>query len=185
MENFKLNENIGFYRKKLDLTQEELAQKLGVTNQTVSKWESAKSCPDISLIPKIADIFGISIDELFGREAKLPFKNNDSEYEFPWQDDETLRIFFARGRKILSKMDDINECVNVRFPLNCNETTRQYFKVEVYGNVGCGLNINGAINCGGSVGCGLNIKGDINCGGDVQCRKITGNVECQGNITYK
>ena len=100
MENFKLNENIGFYRKKLDLTQEELAQKLGVTNQTVSKWESAKSCPDISLIPKIADIFGISIDELFGREAKLPFKNNDSEYEFPWQDDETLRIFFARGRKI-------------------------------------------------------------------------------------
>lgn len=197
MENFKLNENIGFYRKKLDLTQEELAQKLGVTNQTVSKWESAKSCPDISLIPKIADIFGISIDELFGREAKLPFKNNDSEYEFPWQDDETLRIFFARGRKILSKMDDINECVNVRFPLNCNETTRQYFKVEVYGNVACDASINGDVVSSGDIECNqingdikeckgnISCKGDINCGGDVQCRKITGNVECQGNITYK
>lgn len=70
MDNLKLNDNICFYRKKQGLTQEELAQRLGVTNQSVSKWESAQCCPDISLIPKLADIFEISIDELFDNEPR-------------------------------------------------------------------------------------------------------------------
>ena len=55
------------YRKELGLTQEALAQKLGVTNQAVSKWESGQSCPDIALLPALADLFGITIDALFGR----------------------------------------------------------------------------------------------------------------------
>ena len=59
------SEIITKYRKELGLTQEGLALKLGVTNQAVSKWESGQSCPDISLLPKIADLFGITIDELF------------------------------------------------------------------------------------------------------------------------
>lgn len=57
MDNLKLYDTICFHRKKRGLTQEELAVKLGVTNQSVSKWESAQCCPDISLIPKLADIF--------------------------------------------------------------------------------------------------------------------------------
>ena len=56
-------------RRELGLTQEGLAQKLGVTNQAVSKWESGQSCPDIALLPALADLFGITIDALFGREA--------------------------------------------------------------------------------------------------------------------
>ena len=64
MDTLKLNETISFYRKKQGLTQEQLAQALGVTNQSVSKWESGQCCPDITLIPQLADIFGISIDEL-------------------------------------------------------------------------------------------------------------------------
>ena len=59
------------YRKELGLTQEALAQKLGVTNQAVSKWESGQSCPDIALLPRIADVFGITMDELFGRVAPV------------------------------------------------------------------------------------------------------------------
>ena len=70
MDNLKLNDNIWFYRKKQGLTQEELAQRLGATNQSVSKWESAQCCPDISLIPRLADIFEISIDELFDNEPR-------------------------------------------------------------------------------------------------------------------
>ena len=70
MDDLKLHDTICFYRKKKGLTQEQLAQKLGVTNQSVSKWESAQCCPDISLIPKLARIFDISIDELFGNETK-------------------------------------------------------------------------------------------------------------------
>ena len=49
-------------RKAMGLTQDALAQQLGVTNQAVSKWESDQSCPDILLLPQIADIFGITID---------------------------------------------------------------------------------------------------------------------------
>ena len=62
-----LGNRIGQYRRKLGLTQEALAKQLEVTNQAVSKWESDQCCPDISLLPKIADIFGITMDELFGR----------------------------------------------------------------------------------------------------------------------
>ncbi len=57
-------------RKRLGLTQEEFAEKLGVTAQAVSKWENDISCPDIMLLPQIAGIFGISIDELMGVEKQ-------------------------------------------------------------------------------------------------------------------
>ena len=65
----KLNENIAFFRKKRGITQEELANALGVTNQAVSKWESGKCAPDIQLLPDIAEYFNISIDELFGHSV--------------------------------------------------------------------------------------------------------------------
>ena len=55
-------------RKRLGLTQDALAEKLGVTAQAVSKWENDQSCPDISMLPKLTEIFGITTDELLGRE---------------------------------------------------------------------------------------------------------------------
>ncbi len=61
-----LGANIADLRKKKGLTQEEFAEKLGVTAQAVSKWENGVSCPDIMLLPKIASIFSISVDELMG-----------------------------------------------------------------------------------------------------------------------
>lgn len=62
-----LSERIGTLRKESKLTQEQLAKRLGVTSQAVSKWENEQSCPDVSLLPQLADIFRVSIDELFGR----------------------------------------------------------------------------------------------------------------------
>lgn len=173
MDNLKLNDTICFYRKKQGLTQEELAVKLGVTNQSVSKWESAQCCPDISLLPKLADIFGISIDELFGKEPKPTTNNYDLCTEFPWPDDEKLRIVFAKGRKILDKSDNINECISIRFPHDCNETTRQYLKVEVFGNISCDASINGDVVSHGEIECN-EINGDI--------KESSQNVNCQGNI---
>ncbi|MBQ7320679.1 MAG: helix-turn-helix domain-containing protein [Clostridia bacterium] len=65
----KINEQIAALRKEKEITQGELAQALGVTNQAVSKWESGQCCPDIQLLPEIAKYFGISIGELMGEEA--------------------------------------------------------------------------------------------------------------------
>lgn len=72
---FKLNEQISFLRKQKGITQEELAQSLGVTNQTVSKWESAACCPDIQLLPSIASYFGVSIDVLMGYKQVNTYEN--------------------------------------------------------------------------------------------------------------
>lgn len=66
MTTIKINEQIAFLRKQKGLTQEELANALGVTNQAVSKWESAQCCPDIQLLPDLAKIFDVSVDELLG-----------------------------------------------------------------------------------------------------------------------
>lgn len=63
----KLNigSNIKELRKRNNITQERLAECLGVTYQTVSKWENGTSLPSISLLPSIANIFNVSIDELY------------------------------------------------------------------------------------------------------------------------
>lgn len=66
MNSIKLHEQISFLRKQKGLTQEQLANALGVTNQSVSKWESGQCCPDIQLLPSIAELFEVSVDELLG-----------------------------------------------------------------------------------------------------------------------
>ena len=61
-----LGKRIMHCRKKLGLTQDKLAEALGVTAQAVSKWENDQSCPDITLLPRLAELFGITTDELLG-----------------------------------------------------------------------------------------------------------------------
>ena len=51
-------------RKELGMTQLDLAEKMGVTDKAVSKWERDLSCPDVNSLPKLAEIFGMSVDEL-------------------------------------------------------------------------------------------------------------------------
>lgn len=63
--NLVLGENIRRFRKKMKMTQEELADKIGVSFQAVSKWENAQSAPDISLLPLLAEVFNCRIDDLF------------------------------------------------------------------------------------------------------------------------
>lgn len=77
MTAIKINEQIAFLRKQKGLTQKELAVALGVTDQAVSKWESAQCCPDIQLLPDIADYFGVSIDELMGHDTIVQKQTTD------------------------------------------------------------------------------------------------------------
>ncbi len=65
----KINEQIAFLRKERGITQEALANALGVTNQSVSKWEASICCPDIQLLPEIAKFFGVTVNSLLGCET--------------------------------------------------------------------------------------------------------------------
>ncbi|MBR5615368.1 MAG: helix-turn-helix transcriptional regulator [Clostridia bacterium] len=65
-----IGKNILRYRIEKGLTQAELGDLLGVSAQAVSKWERDKTMPDSFLLPRLADIFGCSIDDLFDHTPK-------------------------------------------------------------------------------------------------------------------
>ncbi len=72
-ETFKagiLAEKIYTARKTLGITQETLAEKLGITPQSVSRWENGQSRPDVDMLPKLAAFFGMTIDALFGYQSE-------------------------------------------------------------------------------------------------------------------
>ena len=70
MKKINLGKNIARLRKKNNLTQLRLAEKLSVSDKTVSKWESGGGCPEITQLPAIAEVFGVSIDSLFKDEPQ-------------------------------------------------------------------------------------------------------------------
>lgn len=74
-----LGKRIAAGRKRLGITQDRLAEQLGVTAQAVSKWENDQSCPDITMLPKLAEIFGTTIDALLGITPAEPQKVLETE----------------------------------------------------------------------------------------------------------
>lgn len=183
-----LGTQIATLRKQNNTTQEALAQQLGVTNQAVSKWESDQCCPDVTLLPKLADYFGITIDALFGRQAS----NNQSNLP----EDGTLRVVLFQGSHRLMDQalckdvtihwqgkvadlrsdfsvscGDVNGYVQAGGSVNCGDAAGP---VSAGGNVNCG-DIDGPVKAGGNVNCG-DIEGDLIAGGKVTCGDISGNV---------
>ena len=61
-----IGENIRNFRKKNDLTQEEMASRLGVSYQSVSRWENGSTYPDLELLPAISEVLEVTVDELLG-----------------------------------------------------------------------------------------------------------------------
>ncbi len=70
-----IGENIARLRRQKEMTQEALADDIGVSAQSVSRWENGTTMPDIMLLPVISDIFGVKIDDLF--KTNEPFVPND------------------------------------------------------------------------------------------------------------
>ena len=97
-----IGERIAYHRKMNAMTQEELAGKLNVSTQAVSKWEQKISSPDITLLPEIASVFSISIDELFGKKVdREPVFNLVDNV--PWEDDRKIRIAVYHGKKLMQQ----------------------------------------------------------------------------------
>ncbi|MCQ2431999.1 MAG: helix-turn-helix domain-containing protein [Clostridia bacterium] len=69
MDQITIGKFIARKRKELNLTQEQLAEKLGVSNKTISKWETGKSMPDYGIISSLCETLGITLPELMDGEA--------------------------------------------------------------------------------------------------------------------
>ncbi len=67
----KIGKKISTLRKEENMTQMELADRLGISFQAVSNWERGNSMPDISKLPELAEIFGVTVDELLGEKSAL------------------------------------------------------------------------------------------------------------------
>lgn len=123
MGNSDLAQNIRRLRRERDISQATLADALDISIQAVSKWECGNSSPDISLIPRIADFFGITIDELFRgkRAASTSLRGQDLP------DDGIFRVVQAVGRHIL-RAEQYSDRKTVR--LEIGKTDRLPEKLE-------------------------------------------------------
>ena len=80
MDQIKIGQFIAECRKQKGLTQMQLAEKLGITDKAISKWERGISMPDTSIMLELCDILGISVNELLSGE-KINMENNDRKNE--------------------------------------------------------------------------------------------------------
>lgn len=194
-----LGNKIAELRKLNNLTQDALAQELGVSNQAVSKWESDQCCPDISLLPKLADLFGISIDALFDRE---PAVSAAPKTELPWPDDDTLHAVLFVGHKLVGDGKAAKDItftyegpalnVDSAFGVCCSDVAGN---VMAGGYVNCS-DVGGHVSAGGYVNCGdvggsVSAMGNLNCGdigkdaqagGDVECGDVGSSVTAGGDV---
>lgn len=115
------NEKLKMLRKGKKLTQEELAEKLNVSRQAITKWETAEGIPDIENLKQISDFFNISIDELVKEE-----KNVEIEEEKKYSYIEELEIDH-------SKHYDINICQIEE--LNILDNTEEKVKIELISDI--------------------------------------------------
>ena len=72
MMDMTIGKRIALLRKEKGLTQEELASHMGVSPQAVSKWENDQTCPDITALPRLARLLGVTVDELLEGREELP-----------------------------------------------------------------------------------------------------------------
>lgn len=185
-----LGNKIAELRKEKSMTQEALANKLGVSNQAVSKWEANQSCPDIQLLPIIADLFEISLDSLFGREEKTVVTENDAQ-NLPWEDDGKLRAVIYVGHslignekcekaeKIVFEYEGPALDVISSFSVTCDEV---HGNVQAGGDVTCD-SVGGNVSAGGDVTCD-DVGGNVSAGGDVTCDTVGRNVSAGGDIKF-
>lgn len=80
-----IGENIKRLRRERDLTQEEVANHLGISFQSISKWERGDGYPDITLLPSLANYFDISVDELIGMD-EIALSRKYDEINQNWEE---------------------------------------------------------------------------------------------------
>ena len=170
-----LGQRIRELRRGANLSQEQLAEKFGVTVQAVSKWECSQSYPDIELLLDIAGTFGVTVDYLLNG-ARDNISAQSTATDFP--DDNVLRIVQYKGSKLLRK-DEYDP--DVKIPLCITEEDTSV-TVEIWGSADIDGNINGSLSAGTEVTCN-NVGGGINAGQTITCNNICGGVNAGQVVT--
>ena len=80
MANRTMGEIISTLRREKGMTQKELADMLNITDKAVSKWERGMACPDTHIIPRVAEILGVSVEELMNAKAVPANGHKGAEY---------------------------------------------------------------------------------------------------------
>ena len=204
-----IGDNIARLRKEKGWTQAELGEKLGVSNQAVSKWESGMTSPDLMLLPTLADTFGIYIDELFSRKVDSEI-HYDLCTAFPWPDDNTIRGVVCEGRKIMQCTELVDRFVfeikgdaknvqcecNIEINGNVSGGCKAGRNINVSGVVSGGCNsgtetiIGGHLSGGCNSGRDITVKGSLsggcNCGKDISCGgNLSGDISCGRDVTVQ
>ena len=139
-----IGKNIAHFRKNKGYTQEELGQKVGVTNQAVSKWESETSMPDIMLLPQIAITLDVTMDDLFAeriiqtsaQESKV--FNEKAVHNFP-KDAQAVII------DSLCQQTNLTNCNSWDFlKVEHNPSTKKYDKIRQFYTMCCLSDTEGA-----------------------------------------
>lgn len=115
-----LGENIQKYRKGLDLSQEELGQKLLVSRQTISLWEKDQTVPTIDNLMRLKEVFGVSVDEILGFETEIQSeeKKPKEAYKFgPSKED--LKEVYRSQKKIAYKFIVLTLLLSITIILFC------------------------------------------------------------------
>lgn len=120
-------------RKKLGLTQKQLAEKLNITDKAVSKWERDVARPDISIVPKLAEILEITVEELMGvpsdkevREEIVDFETTSPEVDYLDEGDWYERLLYREKVKKLLIQGAIAFVAGFIFTLCVTEKTEEH-----------------------------------------------------------
>ena len=185
-----LSASIAELRKSAGMTQGALAEKLGVTFQAVSKWENGLAMPDITFLPRLSEIFGVTVDSLFGLAAPRAPKEESGPAKarvLDWDDDGKLRAVLFVGNRITGRQE--LDKLKSKFTFEYDGTVRDVisdFSVscgDVEGNATAKC---GSLCCGDIGGNALTGSGTINCGdvegnvsagsGAIKCGDVEGSV---------
>ena len=175
--NINISENIRLLRSAKGVSQETVAQALGISMQAVSKWETGASLPDIMMLPRLAEYYGVTIDGLFyGADEKeasacvLPSLTAEAPSDIP--DDDRLRIVQFLGRRCLGVDDWVDGCP---IKLDLTPYKDNEFHIEIRGSADIEGDIGGNVSAGDGVECG-NVGGNVSAGDSVDCENVGGSV---------
>lgn len=199
-----IGDNIKELRTNAGLSQENIANVLNLSVQAISKWETGASLPDIMQMPRLAEYFDVSIDQLFygldyhnptqaaqnNEEIEKQNSQNDTAYpEIP--DDDKLRVVTFSGRKLLG-LDSWHKDLQILLKTEPDNkiNLEVWGNATIKGNIGGDAKAEGDINCvdignnanaGGSINCG-DIGNNANAGGGINCEDIGNNANSGGAI---